>query len=113
MLRTIAAIFFVTSLTACTQTTCGKPAELVQTPASNESSAPTLTTCPETRPEVCTFDYTPVCATRDTGIRCVTTPCPSTELKTYSNACSACADKKVIGYTPNECVSPNNTNHQN
>ncbi len=61
------------------------------------------TPCPEQRPQVCTMDYRPVCATRDTGVRCVTTPCPSSELKTYSNACSACADPKVMSYTPDEC----------
>lgn len=62
-----------------------------------------LTECPEQRPQICTMDYRPVCATRDTGIRCVTTPCPSSEQKTYSNSCSACADPAVMGYIANEC----------
>ena len=30
-------------------------------------------------------------ATIDTGIRCITTPCPSTEQVTKSSSCSACA----------------------
>lgn len=111
MLRTIAVIALVISvafgLTACIQRTCGNMPP--PTPAPVENSAPTLTACPEKRPEVCTFDYRPVCATRDTGIRCVTTPCPSTEQKTYGNACSACADKKVIGHIPDECPTPANT----
>jgi hypothetical protein len=64
-----------------------------------------LIACPEQRPQVCTMDYRPVCATRDTGIRCVTTPCPSSEQKTYSNGCSACADQAVVGYIPDECPS--------
>lgn len=64
---------------------------------------PELTQCPEQRPQMCTMDYRPVCATRDTGVRCITTPCPSSEQKTYSNGCSACADPAVIGYIADEC----------
>ncbi|MCK4840009.1 MAG: hypothetical protein KAS94_14490 [Desulfobulbaceae bacterium] len=59
--------------------------------------------CTDPRPQICTQDYTPVCATRDTGIRCVTTPCPATEDITYSNGCSACSDKNVISYRPGSC----------
>jgi hypothetical protein len=61
--------------------------------------------CQTPRPQVCTLNYLPVCAERDTGIRCITAPCPSTERKTYSNACSACADLKVLGYRPAKCES--------
>lgn len=77
---------------------------------SSQQSAPapepqnTLTQCPDQRPQMCTMDYRPVCATRDTGVRCVTTPCPSSEQKTYSNGCSACADPAVIGYIADECT---------
>ena len=56
--------------------------------------------CKSPRPEICTEQYLPVCASKDTGIRCVTTPCPSEEKVTYPNACSACADPKVHGYIP-------------
>ena len=59
--------------------------------------------CTEPRPQICTHDYNPVCATRDTGIRCVTTPCPTTEEITYSNGCAACSDKRVISYRPSSC----------
>lgn len=59
--------------------------------------------CTNPRPEFCTREYRPVCATRDTNVRCVTTPCPSTELKTYSNKCDACSDEKVLSYIPNAC----------
>jgi hypothetical protein len=59
--------------------------------------------CAEPRPEACTAQYDPVCATRDTGIRCITTPCPSSEQKTMGNACSACSDPKVISWTKGEC----------
>jgi len=59
--------------------------------------------CKDPRPQVCTREYKPVCATRDTGVRCVTTPCPSTELVTKSNACTACSDKKVYSHVPGAC----------
>ncbi len=61
------------------------------------------TQCPEQRPQICTMDYQPVCATRDTGVRCITTPCPSSEQKTYSNGCSACTDPAVVSYITGEC----------
>jgi hypothetical protein len=92
-------IVLTASLAACTS-------PIIPT---ESNTKPELTRCPEQRPHVCTMDYRPVCATRDTGVRCVTTPCPSTEQKTYSNACSACADTKVIGHLPDECpASPTN-----
>jgi len=64
---------------------------------------PNYVECTEPRPQVCTREYRPVCARRDTGVRCFTTPCPATELKTYGNACSACGDPKVYGYVPGAC----------
>lgn len=64
---------------------------------------PSPIACSDPRPEMCTMEYRPVCATRDTGVRCVTTPCPSTDERTYSNACSACADAAVLSYVPDEC----------
>lgn len=64
---------------------------------------PALTMCTDPRPEMCTKEYMPVCGSRDTGIRCVTTPCPSEEWKTYGNKCTACADPKVFGYKPGAC----------
>ena len=68
-----------------------------------------LQACPETRPEVCTRDYRPVCASVDTGVRCVKAPCPASEWKTYPNACSACADPKVIGHLEGTCPEPPGT----
>jgi hypothetical protein len=59
--------------------------------------------CVVPRPEVCTKEWRPVCGLRDTGVRCVTTPCPSWETKTYGNACAACADPDVYGWRPGEC----------
>jgi hypothetical protein len=48
--------------------------------------------CEDPRPEFCTREYAPVCAKLIDG-----------SLKTYSNGCSACSDKKVIGYKPGQC----------
>ena len=59
--------------------------------------------CTDPRPQMCTKELTPVCATRDTGIRCVTTPCPSSEQQTYNNACSACSDPDVYSYHVGAC----------
>jgi hypothetical protein len=70
-----------------------------QPPAEDEP----LTACTDPRPQACTREYLPVCASRDTGVRCVTTPCPSAEWKTYGNACDACADEKVFGHRPGAC----------
>lgn len=62
--------------------------------------------CTTPRPEECAEIYMPVCAVRDTGIRCVTSPCDSTEQVDYSNACSACRDPEVLSYTEGQCLVP-------
>jgi hypothetical protein len=49
------------------------------------------------------MDYNPVCATRDNGIRCVSTPCASTGRATYAKACGACADARVYYHEPGTC----------
>ncbi|MCW8195029.1 hypothetical protein F6455_09545 [Proteobacteria bacterium 005FR1] len=59
--------------------------------------------CQDPRPEVCTFQYAPVCGLVDTGTRCVTTPCPASEWRTFSNGCSACSSPDVIGYREGAC----------
>ena len=50
------------------------------------------TVCTDPRPELCTQEYLPVCARLQTGTQ-----------KTYSNACTACADPAVAGYRPQAC----------
>ncbi|HFC92635.1 MAG TPA: hypothetical protein ENJ51_07465 [Leucothrix mucor] len=76
----------------------------VTNPKPKSSPIGTYTECKDPRPEVCTKEFRPVCSKVDTGVRCVTTPCPSTENKTYSNACTACAEPKVYGFWKNACL---------
>jgi hypothetical protein len=73
--------------------------------AQDTESAADGAVCNNPRPEMCTRDYRPVCGLRDTGVRCVTEPCPSTEHETYGNACEACADGAVRSYRPGICES--------
>jgi hypothetical protein len=63
-----------------------------------------FTTCPEERAQACTREYRPVCAEVDNGVRCVTTPCDSTDQKEFPNGCTACADAKTTGYWPVACA---------
>lgn len=95
-LQTLSALLLLASLAGagCAPTATG---------ASAEVAFDGQITCLEPRPEICTRDYRPVCASRDTGVRCVTTPCESSEWQTYGNACSACAEPKVYGYVPGAC----------
>lgn len=79
-------------------------AQAPQTPKANAATSPAnLIACPTQRAEMCASIYKPVCASRDTGVRCVRAPCPSEAPATFSNACSACRDPKVYGYTEGAC----------
>lgn len=94
-LQRLVILFFVMliAMTGCNGSAVEKPPD------------PTIDAkCQDPRPELCTQEYDPVCALRDTGVRCVTTPCPSAEWKTYGNACMACNDTDVMGYRPGECT---------
>jgi arsenite methyltransferase len=79
-----------------------RPEAVTATEAVAETTGITVT-CTEPRRPMCTREYRPVCALRDTGIRCVTEPCPTVEWKTYTNGCTACANPDVIGHRPNAC----------
>ena len=59
--------------------------------------------CPPQRPEICTQEYRPVCASVDTGVRCIKAPCPSAEQKEFSNWCVACTNPKVTAYVNGPC----------
>ncbi len=51
-----------------------------------------LVACEDPRPQVCTMQYDPVCGLTS-----------DSQHKTYSNACSACSDANVSGYSPGAC----------
>ena len=101
----LTCLLLTLSLTACQSDEPTSPSSPDNsTGNTNTTPADTLPAnyveCKDPRPEVCTREYKPVCARKDNGIRCVTTPCPSTDKVTASNACTACSDKAVLGYTP-------------
>ena len=48
--------------------------------------------CEDPRPQVCTMDYRPVCATHADG-----------SSKTFGNGCSACGDASVVSWVEGEC----------
>lgn len=52
----------------------------------------------------CDARYDPVCASWDTGIRCIQAPCPSSESRLYTNACLACRDERVQDFRHGECA---------
>ena len=94
-------LFLVFTTTSCADITVEETTVIAAKSAA--ATGDELVVCSEPRPQICTHDYKPVCASRDTGIRCVTTPCPTTENITYSNGCAACSDKRVISYQPGSC----------
>jgi hypothetical protein len=51
-----------------------------------------LILCPEPRPQICTREYRPVCATMNDGTK-----------KTYSNGCTSCTDLAVVEYEEGAC----------
>ncbi len=58
----------------------------------NEPGALDLILCEEPRPQVCTREYNPVCATLKNG-----------SLKTGSTGCTSCSDPEVVGYKMGAC----------
>lgn len=97
---------YVTLLLCMAMSACTDNKESVSTSDAThlqEEIRQDLIQCPENRPEMCIEIYQPVCGLVDTGIRCITTPCPSTDYKTFGNSCTACADPNVTGYIDGEC----------
>ena len=58
----------------------------------NQPGALDLILCEEPRPQVCTQEYNPVCATLRDG-----------STKTSSTGCSSCSDSEVVGYQMGAC----------
>ncbi len=56
-----------------------------------EAEAPGIQ-CADPRPQVCTMEYNPVCATLVAG-----------GTKQYASGCNACADDAVSAYLPGPC----------
>ena len=48
--------------------------------------------CVDPRPQICTQEYNPVCATLQDG-----------STMTYASGCTACSDVKVVAHTPGKC----------
>jgi hypothetical protein len=63
------------------------------TTAPDSNNAVQLQGCEEPRPQVCTMDYRPVCASLAGG-----------GWKTFSNGCGACADSSVEGWREGACA---------
>lgn len=87
MKKAILFALTIFGLTACsnTDTTAETAKPLPILPSYSNS-------CPDKRPQMCTMDYRPVCGTTESG-----------ELKTFGNACGACSDATVRGFTEGEC----------
>lgn len=64
-----------------------------ETSATAQKDRHVYTQCTEPRPEICTREYNPVCATLNTG----------SEEKTYATGCTACADPAVTKYRQGPC----------
>jgi len=62
--------------------------------AERGDGADNFISCQEPRPEICTMDYLPVCGALQSG-----------DKKTYANACVACSDTAVNGYTKSVCAT--------
>jgi len=80
-MRAITAAVTVLALTACGS----KPAM--------EPQALRVTQCTDPRPQVCTMEYNPVCATL-----------VSVGTKQYASPCNACADDTVLAYLEQPCT---------
>ncbi len=59
----------------------------------DEPGALDLIICEEPRPQICTREYDPVCATLQDG-----------SAKTGSTGCTSCSDPKVVGYKKGACL---------
>ncbi len=78
----LALLFAAAAAPACAQ----------QTPPAPPPAPPGQVACTAPRPQMCTKEFRPVCATRRDGTR-----------RTYGNGCEACADAAVASHVPGPC----------
>lgn len=98
---TLLTLFTCFALMSCSEQRIGSTSESEAVQVTSNTRA--TGACPSTRPVQCDESIQPVCAIRDTGVRCITTPCPSSEYVTFNNACQACADKNVSSWSLGRC----------
>ena len=60
--------------------------------AEKSDNSTEITKCPPIAAQVCTMEFSPVCAKLD-----------DEERKTYSNGCVACSDANVVSWTYGAC----------
>ncbi|MES1210039.1 MAG: hypothetical protein ABUS79_29235 [Pseudomonadota bacterium] len=87
-------------------TTPGPGGEPSPAPSAAPSPSPAskgYVACEHPRPEICTQEYRPVCASVEHKINCITAPCPQPGPREYPNGCAACTDPDVFGYVPGTC----------
>jgi len=94
-------------LAACQAHTEQASAQAEQVSQQVKTSNHDYVTCPSPRPEMCTREYRPVCAS--VAVDCVKAPC-QTQRRTFGNGCTACANDRVAGYWPQACESDEATN---
>ncbi|HEB82777.1 MAG TPA: hypothetical protein ENJ11_07935 [Gammaproteobacteria bacterium] len=92
-------LFIMLLLTGAGLTACAADENAQKQTGATEESAPAdnagidETLCPETRPQICTREYRPVCGRLAEG-----------GSKTYSNGCEACADGEVVAFSADACA---------
>ena len=74
----------------------GKSVPVASPVVQTETPSSMVTTCPAHRPEICTREYRPVCATLESNASPV-------RQKTYATGCTACADPSVVSYIDGAC----------
>ena len=100
----ILLVFSIIFITGCAVEEV--PEEIIETPEEDEPLGMLAVhecTEQEKQAEICPDNYEPVCGMVDNNIRCITAPCASTDAKTYSNGCQACAAQAFSHYQ-GECL---------
>lgn len=86
-MKKLSSIVLLSILSTACCTTAVKPAPATETQVTQAQVA-----CTDPRPQMCTMNYLPVCATLKSQAN-----------KTYSNGCGACSDADVQYYVAEAC----------